>query len=211
MRISKRGIRPGKFTWVVVLAAIVLCTCYIQWRSSRRQNAIQGIEGLGGVVYQKWVSERAGWLLMDRPASSLLPRMFMRPFKVEVVAGALKPEHQPFGDAELQSLIVHLAQLPDVEILNLSDLPISDAGLSDIGSLKVSSIGFTNCPITDNAVPQLKQLNCSEFGLVGTEMTPAGCRELQAALPDCRIYFDPDGDVTLEERQAYDQVQSYGF
>ena len=55
----------------------------------------------------------------------------------------------------------------------------------------IEKLGFSNSPITDAALPELKQLKgLVILHLFGTKVTAAGVADLQQALPNCKIEWD---------------------
>ena len=53
------------------------------------------------------------------------------------------------------------------------------------------TLNLTGVPVTDAAIPQLKQIQgVRVFQLYGTQITPAGAAELQAALPECVVFHE---------------------
>ena len=53
------------------------------------------------------------------------------------------------------------------------------------------TLNLTGVPVTDTAIPHLKQIEgVRVFQLYGTQITPAGAAELQAALPDCVVFHE---------------------
>ena len=178
-------------------------------RAYNRAAATRAIEAAGGTVYKRWrvesLVERLPWLFTRLPVP--LADLVCHPFKVEIGAAA------EFPDRDLQSVIRHLSELPDVEILNLDSVSITDAGLNGIAALRLSGgLGISNCPITDEGLVHLHGLtDATEIWLVGTDVTASGCRSLQRALPNCKIFFDPDGNPSAEEQRRFYAGHSLGF
>jgi hypothetical protein len=144
--------------------------------------------------------ERAPWLFTRLPVP--LADLFCDPFKVVIDARTFDPDVAEFSNRDLQALIGHLSELPDVEILHIDSVPITDAGLEGIHVLRLTGgLSISNCPVTDAGAAHLHGLNdAGEIWLVGTEVTSNGCQSLQRALPGCRIFFDPDGSAGPEEQ-----------
>lgn len=193
------------FTSAALIGALVLQIN----RAYNRAAATRVIEAAGGTVYKRWRMEplvaRLPWLFTRLPVP--LADSVCRPFKVESDAPGA------FSDRDLQSVIRRLSELPDVEILNLRSVPITDAGLKGIASLRLTGgLGIFNCPITDGGLAHLHGLtDATQIWLVGTDVTASGCRSLQRALPNCKIFFDPDGNASAEEQRQFYAGHSLGF
>jgi internalin A len=87
-------------------------------------------------------------------------------------------------DADLESL----KQLKSLQILNLSQTAITDAGLKPIASLPNLRNLILPVSITDAGLVHLKGLrNLKILLLNGTKVTDAGLRDIQQALPRARI------------------------
>ena len=80
---------------------------------------------------------------------------------------------------KLKQLLTHEAGIDDAMVARFAEMQT------------IEKLGFSNSPITDAALPELKQLK----GLVilylfGTKVTAAGVADLQQALPNCKIEWD---------------------
>lgn len=74
--------------------------------------------------------------------------------------------------------------------LGLNQTNIGDADMELIGSMtSLTSLGLVGTKITDASIPHLKKLtNLQRVDIVGTQITPQGKQELQAANPGLNIY-----------------------
>lgn len=151
----------------------------------------------------------------------LSPKQIRKKLGYRVAANALDAEHNPtwlnaatrLTDADLALL----GQLPSLKKLVLVEGRFSAAGLQHLAKLELVwlSLGATN--VTDDAGPvcarikTLVRLDVDEtrvsdrflesladlsrlklLNVIGTKVTHRGIARLQAALPGCRIYSDPD-------------------
>jgi hypothetical protein len=86
-----------------------------------------------------------------------------------------------------------VANLTEVQILDLTDAGVTDAGLKHLvrlGRLK-ELILHDNKGISDASLDSLSELKeLRELDLYGTSISGAGVRRLQKTLPKCRIYHD---------------------
>ena len=85
--------------------------------------------------------------------------------------------------------LVHLQELPGLQSLSISDVPITDAGLGALQELsELRSIGLRNLAIGDAGLVHLARLSrLNQLVLIRTGVTATGIQNLQAALPNCRI------------------------
>jgi hypothetical protein len=117
--------------------------------------------------------------------------------------------HSHFGDADLEHLrrarnlrilllnntlvgddgLAHLKRLTKLEMLELSRTKVTDAGLAHLGSLsKLTYLGLIDDNVTDAGLDHLKGLTgLTHLQLTGTRVTAEGVKDLQSALPNCRI------------------------
>ena len=103
---------------------------------------------------------------------------------------------------KLEVLHLHGLQLTDRHIaalarFKLKTLLTNEAGIDDAMAVQLAKIqtldalDLTKSPITDAALPELKQLKgLTMLRLLGTKVTAAGVADLQRALPNCKIEWD---------------------
>lgn len=83
----------------------------------------------------------------------------------------------------------HMEGLTNIEILNFYRIQITDDGLQHLkGLTKLKLLGLLETKVTDTGLEHLKGLtNLEHLGLRGTNVTEAGAKDLQTALPNCKI------------------------
>ena len=218
--IPPRIANPQRRKWrhaviLFTVAGLIGSFVLLIYRGHKRAAATQAIEAVGGTVYTRWrfesAAERLPWLFTRLPGP--LADLICDPFKVDIDARTFDDDAAAFSDDDLQEVIQHLSGLPAVEILNLHSVPITDAGLEGIDSLRLTGgLGIENCRITDEGLAHLHGLtDAGEIWLVRTDVTAEGCKSLQNALPNCRIFFDPDGNARAEEQRRFYAGHSVGF
>ena len=85
--------------------------------------------------------------------------------------------------------LVHLKGLTKLEALSLSHTKVTDAGLVHLKGLKnLVSLQIVHTNITDAGLVHLEGLTgLKELFLMNTKVTDAGVKQLQQALPNCKI------------------------
>jgi hypothetical protein len=83
----------------------------------------------------------------------------------------------------------HLKGLVQLQNLALDKTQVTDAGLEHLkGLAKLQWLSLSNTHVTDVGLAHLKGLtNLNDLFLDNTQVTDKGVKELQQALPDCRI------------------------
>lgn len=144
-------------------------------RSREQERAVRAIEALGGKVKLRNVSNTA---LFSEWLGARLGRSVS--IGVEVV---WLPRAR---DADLVDLVAHV----QFDVLSLRGSELSDAGLVHLSrqsQLRVLWIEGTQ--ISDSGLAQLKNLKqLKVLRIFGAQVTPDGIRDLQSALPNCKIY-----------------------
>jgi hypothetical protein len=112
--------------------------------------------------------------------------------------------------------LFHLRKLPALRRLQLENLTITDDGLHYLEGLKIEELALAGTQVsdrglnhlmrlpdltrldlsgtnlTDAAVPDLAKLkNLRALCLIGTKVTPGGCRELREAMPKLKTLIPP--------------------
>ncbi len=89
--------------------------------------------------------------------------------------------------------LVHLGNLAELKAVYLDDTQITDAGLrhvAELAGLKTLSVNYTR--VGDAALEHLKGLGqLGSFELLETDVTAAGLRKLEKALPQMQTTVDP--------------------
>lgn len=197
---KRRRNRYLLLAFLVLTAILGICAFRIyfdqQWKHGR---AVQTIENhWGGVSYEP---ER----LPETVSQILLRKMLGDGFDRPVICVTGRPgAYCRLGDLanlpEIQQLelmdgrvdatgLADLKSLPHLWTLNLWGTNLTDDDLAQVGSLhglKWLKLGYTR--ITDKGLEHLKSLrNLRWLVLTGTHVTESGVRKLQTALPDCEI------------------------
>jgi hypothetical protein len=128
-----------------------------------------------------WAVQRCGPLSgmgvsfdTDRVEDGREVRAFLRELGRQKQAVAIEMKNVPLENSELTDL---LKRLPNLEILTLTNMPVSGAGFPPLAALRIVSI--SNSPISDEGLAAL--LRCpslNTLNLVNTEVTLAGIRQL---------------------------------
>jgi hypothetical protein len=89
------------------------------------------------------------------------------------------------GDKEMPIL----AKLTNLRVLRLENGSVGDKSAAHWASFpKMRVLHLQDCHVTDKSVPALKKMtSLRELNIRGTFITQAGVKELQAALPQCKI------------------------
>ena len=105
--------------------------------------------------------------------------------KNKAVVSVFFPTLQTVTDTEL----VHLKELTKLRDLNLQRTNVTDAGLVHLkGLTNLQILVLWDTKVTDAGLIPLKGLtNLKYLGLSRTDVTDAGIKQLQQALPNCKI------------------------
>jgi predicted negative regulator of RcsB-dependent stress response len=165
----------------LLVVMVLLClgpggyVAYEQNKVRREKEAVEAIEKLGGVVsYGRSASARSAMLqqvLGDDTIGTVESVDFWNPSQVT------------------DDDVAHLAQLPRLKHLNLTDTQVTDAGLKHLAGLKdLSGLTLDNTQVTDAGLVHLAGLKgLRHLNVYRTLVTDAGALELQESLPNCRI------------------------
>jgi hypothetical protein len=87
--------------------------------------------------------------------------------------------------------MIHVGELHELTSLYLCTTEVGDEGLSPLGRLtELRGLYLTSTQVTDVGLGHLAQLgNLKELHLYRTHVTDEGVRQLQAALPECKIWY----------------------
>lgn len=88
--------------------------------------------------------------------------------------------------------VKHLAELKDLNMLNLSGTGVTDLGLAHLqGLTKLQSLNLENTVVTDEGIKQLDCLGQLEYlQLQNTAVTLGAINEFKSKHPDCQIVHD---------------------
>jgi len=203
---------------VVVLLGVGLG--WFGWKlreAERQRRAVEAIEEAGGVVFYDYEFDRYGNFLpsQEPPIPTWLRELVSEDcFSEVVVVTFVEPaKASKVGDMVFEDLKV----LKELGVLGLDDTHVTDAGLKDIRILKeLGTLGLDDTHITDVGLENLEGLTNLEYlDLTGTQVsdeglqhlkglaklehldlsdthvTPQGIKELQEALPNCLIDWEP--------------------
>jgi hypothetical protein len=90
--------------------------------------------------------------------------------------------------------LAHVKGMTDLKKLWLDGAQVTDKGLTHLGEMvKLEYLSLSGTQITDKGLGRLKTMTeLKELCVSETQVTDEGERELQAALPDCKIWlYDP--------------------
>jgi FKBP-type peptidyl-prolyl cis-trans isomerase FklB len=105
----------------------------------------------------------------------------------------------------------HLKGLTSLEALNLSyDTKVTGKGLVHLKDLtKLQTLNLHNSKVTDSGLKHVQKLtSLKALDLNGTEVTDAGVKNLQAALPECQII---SGNMTPEKLSERNRKEGVAF
>ncbi len=82
-----------------------------------------------------------------------------------------------------------IKELKNLKTLDLHDTKVTDAGMKEIKELKnLTTLYLQRTKVTNDCLQDLKELqNLTWLGLSETEVTDEGVKQLQQALPKCKI------------------------
>jgi len=113
-----------------------------------------------------------------------------RPSNAEKVF-SLNLSRMPVTDAGLKEL----APLKHLASLNLRGTSVTDTGLKELAKFtNLAELDLSETKVTGAGLKELAPLkNLTSLNLRGTHVTETGVQELQKALPSCRIWADAEG------------------
>jgi len=196
---------------VVLVVAVAVPLGWSVRKAERQRKAVEAIREAGGWVWYDYQFDKSGNLVRsaERPAPEWLRKRVGIHFFTVVRTVA---NYRPKGDEELE----HIEALVSLNVLDLNDAQITDAGLENLKGMKVLRLlWLRDTQITDCGLEQLKGLTelrrlhlwgteVSDEGmehlkgmtrlewleLYDTHVTWRGVREIRQALPDCHISWD---------------------
>ena len=209
-RISKRRRRWFQFSLRTLLVLFLLACIGMGWIGVKIQQARRGreaaaaIERLGGKVF--WSNadspeESGGWAWLRKLLGDDLlvhPDDVVIHSRAQVITDAglehlnaltqletLYVDSDQITDAGLQ----HLKGLTHLRDLMLVNTQVSNSGLEHLkGLTQLQGLSLDSTQVTDAGLEHLKGLTrLKELILQGTQVSDNGVRELQQALPNCRI------------------------
>jgi hypothetical protein len=161
--------------FVLMTALSIWLGLYVKSYRDRR-NAVAEIERLDGAMGIKYFGPE--WLrniVKDE-------KFFWDPAGVHF--------NRPLTEAELKSILPHLMTFQRLHDLTLPGSTITNDNLPSLFPLasKLTYLNVAGSQISDDAIVHLKQFPKLKILRVnGTGITGAGVRELQQALPTCRV------------------------
>jgi hypothetical protein len=187
--------RRFRYSLRTLLALIVLVSVGLGWlalkmrKAERQRKAVEAIREAGGEVEYDYQRTEGGCLSveLELPAPAWLMDLVGDDSFTDVLGvGFFVPER--FDEVVLEDV----KGLTKLEVLNLSDIQVTDDGLGNIEGLtrlRILQLGGTQ--ITDAGLDRLKRLTgLQRLDLTGTQVTKEGINELRKALPNCEIIWD---------------------
>ncbi len=115
---------------------------------------------------------------------------------IKHLQGITKLKSVDLGNTQVTDAgLERLAGLTNLIYLNLSSTQVTDAGLQHLRDMtSLEQLNLSDTEVTDAGLESVKGLtNLSELNLHDTEVTSKGIKELQKALPECVIFYWPNG------------------
>jgi len=109
--------------------------------------------------------------------------------------------------------LAHLAQLKDLESLDLEATPVSDAGIEKLADLpRLRSVTLNRTSVTDGVTTTLARLKTlRSIALKQTSVSSASLDALQTALgPECEIIRPVNRDVNREANRGPGELGNFG-
>jgi hypothetical protein len=165
-------------TLMVVMLAVSLGMSWLAVelnRAGKQRAIVQAVENAGARIEYR------------DPLHPTLRRTVNRHLFCDVFA-VIARSAPSFRDEQIKCL----AQLPTLKALELTEVPITDAGLKHLEPLTdLEYLFLTGVPITDTGLDHLRRLpRLRGLYLLSTDVTAEGVERLQQALPRCRIRWD---------------------
>jgi len=203
--------------FVAVLGALSAWTALQVRRASDREKVVKTIEELGGFVLYDYEFDSSGAFRVG--ARLEVPQFLQNSLGVHVFTDVVQVivAEDNFGrtsmtDSAMQELtnlrhlrvlmvshsqgvtdegLMHLAQLRELEELDLSGSSITDAGLARLSRCTgIQQLILMRTRITDAGLCHLFPLEqLRKLNLLGTDVTSAGVKRLQKALPKTSIVW----------------------
>jgi hypothetical protein len=165
-------------TLIVLMLAVSLGMSWLAVelnRASKQRAIVQAVESAGARIEYRDPLHPTLRSFVDR-------HLFCDVFAVSArSAPGFRDEH-----------IKCLAQLPTLKALELTEVPITDAGLKHLEPLTdLEYLFLTGVPITDTGLAHLRRLpRLRGLYLLSADVTAEGVEKLQQALPRCRTRWD---------------------
>jgi hypothetical protein len=95
--------------------------------------------------------------------------------------------------------LVYLKRLVHMEMLDLSKTDVTDAGLIHLkGMTSLTHLYLSDTKVTDAGLVHLKGIwSLRSLSFIGTKVTDSGVKDIQSALPKCRIGWTKEGVLTI--------------
>jgi hypothetical protein len=183
----KRKRRWFQFSLRTLLVFTVVCAIGSAWVAQKMEQkrdelkTVQGIVGSGGQVFYDYQMLKGG----EPPGPDWLRTLLGENFFSEVAGVNLDYAHVTIND----DWLLKVKRLPRLQWLCLVNTGITDAGLVNLkGMTKLKKLYLGNTQVTDAGLIQLKDLfQLKALYLEETRVTDAGVKDLQKALPNCKI------------------------
>jgi hypothetical protein len=130
----------------------------------------------------------------DQGISSFPSLLSLRRLRIDACDG------MNINDSSAESLVM---KFPNLEVLGIGYTRISDSGIKKICSLKcIKKLSLASCPnITAASIAELKKLTGLKHlcicGTFSSYLRPKICKEIQSALPECKVTCDDSDELWL--------------
>jgi hypothetical protein len=173
-----------------LLVAMTLAAMFLGWqvlRVQRQRAAVAAVLGLGGTLhYDYQFDEQVAFVHDAQPsaprwASDLVGEdYFAKVVAVDLSGADCRDEH-----------LVDLLGLPALRELNLTNTPITDAGVAYLAKMtNLTSLSIADTRVSDEGVVALIRLpRLQRLSLEGSDVTPATIRKLLDARPEWTVLY----------------------
>ena len=202
---TPRRRRWYQFRLRTLLVAILVLSLPLSWfavevEKTKRQRKIGAIiEGAGSTVSyedaEPSVLQRIREFLGDDSVTRVVTAVLVNEEWVNEKGEVVNAGRDEFGDDEA----TYLKELPNLEILSLSNTQVSDAGLEHLkGLTNLKILWLDNTQITGSGLEHLKGLtNLEWLSLRNTQVSDAGLEHLEG-LTNLNVLYLNDTQVTHE-------------
>jgi hypothetical protein len=175
-----------QFRLRTLLALTLLVGVGLSWfaakmhRARKQREAVIALVAMGATIEYE---EGAGKELWNRLLATLVGKESMPVYCVWLPPGATEPG------------LDHVEQLSGLKCLYAAEAHVTDVDLEHLERLDgLEYLMLDGTQVSDQGLGHLKCLaKLKTLGVQGTNVTDKGVKELQHALPDCRIHHTTEG------------------